>query len=422
MKADGTAVTEATDQAYQSLGLSVLLRAATAGNDLTPLGVSLLEYAQRHDDPDALLDLSLVLEMKYEKPAALAVQRQALQMRRLYRIRSASNENPSLKLLVLKAPGDLMANTPFECLLEYADLQVDVLYVDGHTTQERGLPEHDVVLVAACALDENAAALVRIAALLRTTEKRVLNLPDGIAHTTREAAYALLGGVPGIYMAPTTRVSRAQILNLLAGRSDNLCLPDANYPLIIRPVGSHAGEGLERVSSAAELANYVERSAVAEFYLAPFIDYSGADGLFRKYRVVMIGMTPFLCHMGISEHWIVHYPYAEMIAHPERRGEEESLMANFDTTFAMRHREALRAVVELTGLDYVGFDCAETEDGRLLIFEIATGMVVHDMDDAALFPYKFPQMRRVFSAFHQMLLAAGTVRTAPTITQECRSE
>ncbi|MFM0175577.1 RimK family alpha-L-glutamate ligase [Paraburkholderia sediminicola] len=415
-------MTDAPRQAYQSLGLSVLLRAATAGDDLTPIGVSLLEYAQHHDDPDALLDLSLVLEMKYEKQAALAVQQQALQIRRLYRIRNASSENPSLKLLVLKAPGDLMANTPFECLLEHADLQIDVLYVDRHTTQEHGLPEHDVVLVAACALDKNAAALTRIAALLRETEKRVLNNPEGIAHTTRDAAYALLGGVPGICMARTTRVSRTQILDLLAGRSDDLFMLDVNYPLIIRPVESHAGDGLERVSSPAELADYADRSADAEFYIAPFIDYSSADGLFRKYRIVMVGMTPFLCHMGISAHWIVHYPYAEMIAHPERRGEEERLMSNFDTTFAVRHREALRAIVELTSLDYVGFDCAETEDGRLLIFEIATGMVVHDMDDAAFFPYKLPQMRRVFSAFHQMLVAAGTVRTTTTIKQECRSE
>jgi glutathione synthase/RimK-type ligase-like ATP-grasp enzyme len=415
-------MTDSARQVYQSLGLSVLLRATTAGNDLTPIGVSLLEYAQDHDDPEALLDLSLVLEMKYEKQAALAVQQQALQMRRLYRIRNASNENPSLKLLVLKAPGDLMANTPFECLLDHADLQIDVLYVDGHATQEYGLPEHDVVLVAACALDKNAAALTRIAALLRQTSKPVLNEPEGIAHTTRDAAYALLGRVPGICMAPTTRVSRAQILDLLAGRSDNLFMLDLNYPLIVRPVESHAGNGLERVSCPAELADYADRSADAEFYIAPFIDYSSADGLFRKYRIVMVGMTPFLCHMGISAHWMVHYPYAEMIAHPERRDEEERLMSNFDTTFAVRHRGALRAVAELTGLDYVGFDCAETEDGRLLIFEIATGMIVHDMDDATSFPYKLPQMRRVFSAFHEMLVDAGTLSATATNTHECRSE
>jgi hypothetical protein len=55
----------------------------------------------------------------------------------------------------------------------------------------------------------------------------------------------------------------------------------------------------------------------------------------------------------------------------------------------------------------VGFDCAETSDGRLLIFEIATGMVVHDMDDPNLFPYKIPQIRRVADAFHEMLRRAA---------------
>jgi hypothetical protein len=141
--------------------------------------------------------------------------------------------------------------------------------------------------------------------------------------------------------------------------------------------------------------------------MAPFIDYSSADGLFRKYRIVMIEGKPFVCHMGISKDWMVHYPYAEMLAHSDRREEEARLMAGFDAEFAVRHREAFHNVAELTGLDYVGFDCAETSDGRLLIFEIATGMVVHDMDDPNIFPYKIPQIRRVADAFHEMLRRAA---------------
>jgi hypothetical protein len=152
----------------------------------------------------------------------------------------------------------------------------------------------------------------------------------------------------------------------------------------------------------------VESADVQEYYVAPFIDYSGTDGLFRKYRIVMIDGTPFLCHMGISSEWMVHYPYKEMIAHPERREEEARLMATFDSDFAVRHRDALRSIAELTGLDYIGFDCAETSDGRLLIFEVATAMVVHDMDDPNLFPYKLPQMRRVFDAFYDMLRRGAT--------------
>jgi len=37
-------------------------------------------------------------------------------------------------------------------------------------------------------------------------------------------------------------------------------------------------------------------------------------------------------------------------------------------------------------------------------------MIVHDMDDPAIFPYKGPQMRKVFGAFAAMLHQAGERR------------
>ena len=50
------------------------------------------------------------------------------------------------------------------------------------------------------------------------------------------------------------------------------------------------------------------------------------------------------------------------------------------------------------GLDYYAIDCAETSDGKLLVFEVDTAMLVHDMDAVELYPYKRPQMRKVFAA------------------------
>lgn len=78
-------------------------------------------------------------------------------------------------------------------------------------------------------------------------------------------------------------------------------------------------------------------------------------------------------------------------------------MARFDDDFAVRHGEALAEVNVRFGLDYVGFDCAETRDGELLIFEVANALVVHAMDDRSLFPYKAAQMQKVFGAFRDML-------------------
>jgi glutathione synthase/RimK-type ligase-like ATP-grasp enzyme len=392
---------------HQPLGLATLLREATAGNDLTQLGELLLEHVKQHDDPYALLDLSLVLQMKYQKAAALAVQEQAFQMTRRYRLKSAQTTQSPLKVLVLKAPGDLMANTPFECLLENADLQIEVLYADARPLEDARLPEHDVIFVAACASDETADVLAQITSLTSGTPCRVLNRAELVARTMRDAAYALLGAAPGVCMAHTVRLSREQVNEAASGAFNLSDVLDGNYPFIIRPIGSHAGQGLAKVSDKQELARYLAESVATEYYMAPFIDYSSADGLFRKYRIVMIEGKPFVCHMGISKDWMVHYPYAEMLAHSDRREEEARLMAGFDAEFAVRHREAFHNVAELTGLDYVGFDCAETSDGRLLIFEIATGMVVHDMDDPNIFPYKIPQIRRVADAFHEMLRRAA---------------
>jgi hypothetical protein len=138
------------------------------------------------------------------------------------------------------------------------------------------------------------------------------------------------------------------------------------------------------------------------------VDYRGVDGLFRKYRVALIDGQPFLCHLAISKHWMIHYLNAGMSESAEKRAEEAQAMATFDDTFARRHAAALGAVQDRMGLDYLVLDCGETRDGRLLLFEADQCMVVHAMDSSDLFPYKAPQMRKVFDAFARMLKARAS--------------
>jgi hypothetical protein len=63
----------------------------------------------------------------------------------------------------------------------------------------------------------------------------------------------------------------------------------------------------------------------------------------------------------------------------------------------------LSDVARRVGLDYFIIDCAETSDGSLLIFEADNTAVVHNMDPPSVFPYKPPQMRKIFEAFAAML-------------------
>jgi glutathione synthase/RimK-type ligase-like ATP-grasp enzyme len=177
------------------------------------------------------------------------------------------------------------------------------------------------------------------------------------------------------------------------------------FPVIVRPANSHAGRGLEKIGSAPELAPYLADSQADDFYIAPFIDYSSTDGQFRKYRVILVEGKPFLAHMGISSNWMVHYLNAGMAENADKRAEEARTMESFGTGFSQRHGAALAAVAERTQLAYVGIDCAETQDGQLLIFEVDSNMVVHDLDSPECYPYKHAHMQKLFAAFASMLKA-----------------
>jgi hypothetical protein len=174
-------------------------------------------------------------------------------------------------------------------------------------------------------------------------------------------------------------------------------------PVIVRPRGSHAGVGLARIDTSAAMIGYLEERPEQEFFLSRFVDYSSSDGLFRKYRIVVVDGRPYACHMAISEQWNIWYLNAGMMFSESKRREEALFMRGFDELFMPRHMRALTEMIERVGLDYFTIDCAENQSGELLIFEADNTAVVHNMDSPEHFPYKPPQMRKVFEAFARML-------------------
>ncbi len=146
-------------------------------------------------------------------------------------------------------------------------------------------------------------------------------------------------------------------------------MSDGVFPLIIRPTGSHAGFGLAKVADKTALADYLAIRTEGDFFLSRFVDYSSPDGMFRKYRLVVIDGKAYACHMAIAEEWRVWYLNAEMALSVPNRLEEALFMQNFDSDFSSRHRHALDEMIARIGLDYCIIDCAETKDGALLIFE-----------------------------------------------------
>ncbi len=175
------------------------------------------------------------------------------------------------------------------------------------------------------------------------------------------------------------------------------------FPIIVRPLDSQGGKGLLMIENQTELKAYLSELPNPEFYISNFIDYRSPDRQYKKYRIVLVDGTPFGCHLAISSNSMVHYVNANMDESASKRREEEQFFAEFEHSFASRHGQSLAAIHDQLGLDYLTIDCAETSDGRLLVFEVDNAAIVHDFDDRALYPYKRPAMRRIFTAFQEMI-------------------
>ena len=386
------------------IGLPTLCKMAFDGLDLAPVWNTLVHrVTEKPGDAAALLDLSIIAQLQGRPQDRRALQSAALKLQRIYRRPAAVNAGRPLRLRAFMAPGDFMANTPLEFMLEGSSIVLDMMYVvPGSVLPEP--PEHDVALVAIDESDETAPVLREISGLVKSWPRPVINAPDRIARLTRAGTWELLKSAPDIVIPVNARIDRAKFARVAAGDvAIESILDGGGLPIIARPSWSQAGMGLVKLESASEIDAYLREWADAEFYLAPFVDYSGRDGLFRKCRIAIIEGRPFVCHLAISQHWMIHYLNANMRNDAGKRSEEARFMANFDSDFGDRHAAAFRTIADRSGLEYLPIDCAETQDGKLLVFEVGTGMIVHAMDPPELFPYKRPQMEKVFKAFQAML-------------------
>lgn len=386
------------------MGFAQLTRQAFEGVDLHPLQDHLLaKIAEGTAQAGEGLDLSLIAQLLGEKDAGLAIQAEVLAFHRLFRS-PCGVAKPRIRVLALAAAIDMGGNTPIEFLLEGSDIELLTLYViDGAGLPEL-LPEHDVAIVVASDSEECRNALAAIENAAPRWPRPLLNRPGLIANLDRDKLHRLLSGIPGLDIPATLSATRVQLSELSQGRiACRDIAGELRFPMIARPRGSHAGVGLAKIDDAAALATYLAERPEPDFFVARFVDYMSPDGLYRKYRLAMVDGKPYACHMAIAERWDIWYLNAYMAFSEEKRAEEAIFMLDFDRAFAARHRSALAEMSKRVGLDYFIVDCAENQNGELLIFEADNTAVVHNMDSPIVFPYKPPQMRKIFAAFTAML-------------------
>jgi hypothetical protein len=354
----------------------------------------------------SLYDRAIATQLTFHRSQGLSLMDAALEANQIYRVAGAPEG--ALRLLALASPGDLMTNTPLDFLTNHLNVRLDLLYLLPGRPLPAIIPDHDVAFFAVGEADP--PELERLRRLFARWPRPTLNNPHAISTLDRDTLEESLAGLPGLCSPQAIAVNRAALdAHIQHGEPiAGFHAPHEPYPCLVRPLASHAGIGLALVHNPTQLADYLHTSFGQRFFLTPFEDYSGPDRQFRKSRVAFIDREPFLCHMAISSHWMVHYLNAGMTESAEKRAEEAAAMEEFDNSFARRHAGAFDALHQRIGLDYYSIDCAETQDGRLLVFEADSAAIVHMMDPVDLFPYKQPQMRKVFAAFEAMLRRRAT--------------
>jgi glutathione synthase/RimK-type ligase-like ATP-grasp enzyme len=341
-----------------------------------------------------LLDRSLAMALTFNPQDAAMLQAEALAITRVFRLHG---DAAGPRLLAVMAPGTLMINAPLDFLTESTDVQLILAFTTPDGMLPAMLPDHDVLIVAAS--ESHPAALAALPAQLANSSRPVLNDPVHVGRLSRDWLANSFAGCPGLTVAPTVRVTRSA----LRRQGVDMLLPNGHFPVLLRPVQSHGGAGLAKIDSADDLAMALLMADGDSFYLTQFIDYRSDDGWFHKYRIAFVDGAPFLCHMAASKHWMVHYLNAGMAESEAKRAAEAQAMAEFDTGFAVRHREAICVLCETVGLEYFSIDCAVAPDGSLLVFEADVAAIIHSMDDPAIYPYKAPVMQRCYDAFAAML-------------------
>lgn len=296
-------------------------------------------------------------------------------------------------LLLAAARG---GNVPWRNLIDDRCFATTVLFADFADPRAK-LPAHALLVNAIGDADAAAGALEAATGLLAGSLAPVINPPSRVAATGRAENARRLGAIPGV-VAP--RVER---------RPRGAPPPAAaRFPLLLRSPGFHTGQNFLRVDAPGDFAAAAAALPGEELLVIEYLDARGADGLARKYRVMIIDGAPYPLHLAIGADWKQHYFTSDMACSPAHRAEEAMFLADMKAVLGRRALAALRAIGQALGLDYAGIDFALTPSGDVLLFEANATMLIDPAPPGPLWDYRRPAIAAAQAAARAMLRRRAT--------------
>jgi tetratricopeptide (TPR) repeat protein len=367
--------------------------------DLSELGAALDCFERaislNPQDANSIYCIGNMRQKMGDRGGAEAAYIRASQLQPLIR-RPAVKTPAEFRVLTLFGP--FAGNTPTEYLLTSPTYEVNTLVAfEGRGYDIEALRQSaDVVFNLISDADQAQSVFPWVIELVDRLDLPTINPPRQVQQTTREIVAQLLHGIPGCRIPKVLRLS-AEVSSITALEA----AATFAMPVLVRPAGTHGGDDFEKFDNVSDVAGFVARRPDAEHYLIEYLDYSSADGHFRKYRFIFIGDEILPYHLAIGADWKLHHDSTDMIDHGWMQREEEAFLSDPHMFFNPGHYAALRAIRQAIGLEYLGIDCGLDADGQLVVFEVNASMLVHQQNES--FPYKAPYVERIKLAFEAML-------------------
>lgn len=299
------------------------------------------------------------------------------------------NENPP-RLLLLASEEQLGATAA--AWLSDATLSIATLVVERFR-EGLELPPHHAVFNTITDADRNAAALERAITIAARSTVPVVNHPEAVLATARTALAERLRGLPDVIVPATHMFSRQD------------AIPDVGWPMLLRAPGFHSGQHFLRIERPDDVTEAVARLPGDELLAIEALPSQSSDGLFRKYRMMIVDDKLYPMHAAISNQWKVHFFSAEMTHYPERRAEDEAFLLSPESVLGARALRALHAIRTQLALDYGGIDFGLDPQGRVLVYEANATMTVPPPPSDAQWDYRRAPVARILEATRSMLLS-----------------
>ncbi len=246
------------------------------------------------------------------------------------------------------------------------DHPVYTVTLGGSEPKEITLDTPALFINSICDCDTSANALHLASDLLKKYPIPVINQPNAILQTSRDAIYQKLYQLdPKLIVPFTVKLTPTRLSDVIDALSEHKIA----FPFIFRGAGSHGGSDMLLIENTEEITK-LEAFAFdgQNFYISAFSDYQSPDGNYRKARIIVVDGEAYARHLIIADHWKVHGESRSKLMTDNMALQQEE--EDFVNSLSDEHKAIFRKIHAVIGLDYFGIDCHFNEKGEIIIFEI----------------------------------------------------